>query len=89
MALNSQPASARLKSGIRLMREFRARGTMSLADFDRLDKVLADVTGDVEKMELAAGTAPVTTQLKAAGSDIVALKRILGQHSAGKAVRRG
>ncbi|MBN9334685.1 hypothetical protein [Devosia sp.] len=89
MALNSQPASARLKSGIRLMREFRARGTMSLADFDRLDKVLADVTGDVEQMELAAGTAPITTQLKAAGSDIVALKRILAQPNAGKAVRRG
>lgn len=89
MALNSLPASTRLKSGLRLMKEFRARGTMSTADFDRLDKVFADIAGDVEKMELAAGIAPLTTQLKAAGNDVPALKRILGEANARKAVRHG
>lgn len=89
MALNSQPASARLKSSIRLMKEFRARGTMSTAEFDRLDKVLTDVVNDVEKLEIKTGDAPVTAQLKAAGSDVRALKRVLAQASGRKAVRHG
>lgn len=89
MALNSQPASARLRSSLRMVREFRERGTVSLHDFDRLVKVLGDIAGDVEQMEIAAGTAPVTTQLKAAGGNIVALKAVLAQANGRKAVRRG
>lgn len=89
MALNSQPASRRLHSSLRMVREFRQRGVMSLHDFDRLEKVLKDLAGDVEQMEIAAGTAPVTAQLKAAGGNLVAIKAVLRQDAARKAVRHG
>lgn len=89
MALNSQPASRRLHSSLRMVREFRMRGSMSLHDFDRLEKVLKDVAGDVEQMEIAAGTATVTTQLKAAGGNLVAIRAVLRQDASRKAVRHG
>lgn len=89
MALNSQPASRRLRSSLRMVREFRERGVMSRHDFDRLEKVLRDLAGDVEQMEVAANTAPLTTQLKAAGGNLVAIKAVLRQDAARKAVRHG
>lgn len=89
MALNSQPASARLKSSLRMVREFRDRRAMSVADFNRLETVLSDVASDVEQMEIAAGKAPITTQLKAAGGNLVAIKAVLRQDAARKAARHG
>jgi hypothetical protein len=88
MALNSQPASRRLQSSLRMIREFRDGRVVSAAEFGRLEKVLQDVAADVEKMEIAAGTAPVSTQLKAAGRNIVALKAVLQQDAARKGARR-
>lgn len=88
MALNSLPASVRLKSTLRMIREFRSRGTMSVADFARLEKVIGDAAGDVEQMEIAAGTASVDTQLRAAGGNLVMMKAVL-QAANRKGVRHG
>lgn len=85
MALNSLPASSRLRSSMRMLRECQQRGAMSSDDFARLEKVLGDVAGDVEQMEIAAGTAPVAVQLKAARGNIVALKAVLAQDNARRA----
>lgn len=89
MALNSQPASRRIRSVQRMMRDARLGEPLSQAQFLRLETLLADCASDVEQLELASGSATVTSQLKAAGRNPVMMRAVLQQASARKAVRHG
>lgn len=89
MALNSQPASSRIRSAQRMVRDARLGQPLSPAQISRLETVLADCASDVEQLELATGTAPVATQLKAAGANPVMMRAVLQQAGVRKAVRHG
>lgn len=76
--LNEEPVSKRLtilkgwcagiRSGEFTLDERRAR---------TMETMLGECIGDVERLEIATGEAPVTTQLRAAGRNVVALKAVL------------
>jgi hypothetical protein len=89
MALNSQPASSRIRSAKRMIRDARLGNPMTVAQMERLELVLTDAATDVERLEIASGEAPVVTQLKAAGNNPVVMRAVLLQAAARKAVRRG
>lgn len=89
MALNSQPASSRIRSAQRMVRDARLGNPLSLNQIERLETVLADCASDVEQMEVAAGSAPVSVQLKAAGGNTVMMRAVLRQASARKAAQHG
>ncbi|HEV7345742.1 MAG TPA: hypothetical protein VGN60_08960 [Devosia sp.] len=89
MALNSQPASRRILSAKRMIRDARLGHPMTVGQMERLETVLADAAADVERMELASGEASVVSQLKAAGNNPAVLRAVLQQVGARKAVRHG
>lgn len=89
MAMNSLPASRRLRSAQRQLRDVRLGQVMSEMQMNRLETLIADCATDVEQMEIAAGGASVELQLKAAGSNPVMLRAVLRQATAQKAVRHG
>ena len=89
MALNSLPASRRLRSVQHMLRDARLGQPLTEAAAKRLETVIADCAADVEKLELAAGKADVVDQLRAAGRNPVMMRAVLQQASAGKAVRHG
>jgi hypothetical protein len=89
MAVNSQPASRRILSAKRMIRDARLGNPMTIVQMERLEIVLADAAAEVERMELASGQAGVVNQLKAAGSNPVVLRAVLQQAAAQKAVRHG
>lgn len=89
MALNSQPASRRILSAKRTLRDARLGQPMTMAQMERLETVLADAARDVEQLELASGTAGVVSELKAAGNNPVVMQAVLRQAAARKVVRHG
>jgi hypothetical protein len=89
MALNSQPASRRILSAKRMIRDARLGSPMTATQMERLELALADAAADVEKLELASGQSSVVTQLKAAGNNPAVLRAVLQQAAARKAVRHG
>lgn len=89
MAMNSLPASRRLRSAQRIVRDVRMGQTLSEAQIMRLETMIADCAADVEQLEIAAGTGTVDAQLKAAGSNPVMMRAVLQQAASRKAVRHG
>lgn len=89
MPINSLPLSRRLRSIQHILRDARLGEPMSPMAFNRLERLVADAAGDAETMELAAGQADVTVQLKAAGNNPVMMRAVLRQHDARKAGRHG
>lgn len=87
MSLNSHPASSRIRSAQRMVRDVRMGTPLSEAQILRLETVLKDCAHDVEQMELAAGNATISAQLKAAGSNTVMMRAVLQQHR--KVARHG
>lgn len=89
MALNSLPASRRLRSAQHMLRDARLGQPMTEATALRLEKVIGECAADVEKLELASGAADVVDQLRAAGRNPVMMRAVLNQAAARKAVRHG
>jgi len=90
MSINSQPTSHQLRSLQRRLREATEGGREMTADqAQRFVTLLGDCAGDVEQLELATGTASLTSRLKAAGGDVGALRAELALATASKAVRHG
>lgn len=89
MAMNSLPASRRLRSAQRLVRDARLGQPLTEAQIARLETMIGDCAADVEQLEIAVGSGSVDAQLKAAGGNTVMMRAVLQQAAARKAVRHG
>lgn len=88
--LNEETVSKRLRimaGWVRGMRDgtlpSNARTTANMVT------MLGECAGEVEQMEIAAGKADVTAQLRAAGGNVVALRAVLSNHALRKGVHHG
>lgn len=77
---NSQPTSRQLRSLQRRLKEAVEGGReISPSQAHRFVSLIGECARAVEQMELAAGIAPISQQLKAAGSNVVMLRAVLRQ----------
>ncbi|MCW5720405.1 MAG: hypothetical protein KIS86_04605 [Devosia sp.] len=89
MALNSQPVSARMRSIQRMLRDVELGRAMSPTQLSHAIRMAKDCADDAERLEIAAGTATVSAQLKAARGNPVMMREVLRQDALRKVVRHG
>lgn len=83
-----QSVSQRIRGLQRLLRDLRLGAQTPAEAIKRAEGIAATCAVEVEQMEIAAGTASVGAQLRAAGTNPVMLRAVLRQASR-KAVRHG